>query len=147
MRRQAIPTAPEFRRGVQTCRKGRPSFDEWVRPQKVDPKGAEVVIRGDRDACADNGEGRRAERGGDSAFAGSYGGVPEVQRRAGQGGRGARGRPPLPELAEQARSVRRQEAHRYRWAVCGDQGARGRVLAMAGALDRRGPRMAQAGTL
>ncbi len=31
--------------------------------------------------------------------------------------------------------------------VRGDQGARGRVLAMAGALDRRGPRVAQEGTL
>src|SRR2546425_6159918 len=57
------------------------------------------------DACVDNGQGRGAERSGDSANAGGNGGLPEVQRGARQGRRGTRGRPPLPELAEQASSV------------------------------------------
>src|SRR6266700_7703297 len=120
----------------------------WVRREQRELiTEAEVVIRGDRNACADNGQGRRRERGGDTPNARSYGGVPEVQRRAGEGRGGTRGGPPPPELPGQARSVRRQEAHRHRRAICGDQGARGRVLVVAGALDRRGPRVAQASTL
>src|SRR3982074_2349908 len=55
--------------------------------------------------------------------------------------------PTPPGRGEQGRSVRWQEADRHRWTVRGDQGARCRVLAMAGALDRRGPRVAQAGTI
>jgi len=39
------------------------------------------------------------------------------------------------------------EAGRLYPSVYGDQGARGRVLAVAGPLDRRGPRMAEAGAL
>src|SRR2546425_12473689 len=89
--------------------------------------------RRERNACAGAGKGRRAERGGDPSSAGGYGGVPEVQRRAGQGGSGRRGWPPLPEFGRKACSVRRQEAHRNRRAVRGGQGAGGRVLAVAGA--------------
>src|SRR2546428_3128295 len=93
----------------------------------------------ERDACAGAGEGRRAERGGDPSYAGGYGGAREVQRGARQGGGGRRGWPPLPERGGKACSVRRQEAHRDRRAVRGGQGAGGRVLAVAGALDGRGP--------
>src|SRR5207245_1676031 len=75
------------------------------------------------------------------------GGVPEIQRRPGQGGGRGRGRPPLPERAGKAPSIRRQEAVRHRRAVRGDQGAGGRVLVVAGALDRRSHRVAQARTL
>src|SRR6266851_3632868 len=141
------PTVP-YDRTLRACRKGHLSFDEGGKASKARAQdGAEVVIRGDRDACADNRKGRRAERDGDSTNAGGYGRVPEVQRRAGQGGGGARGRPPSPELGGQARSVRRQEAHSHRRTVHGEQRAGGRVLALAGALNRRGTRVAQAGTL
>src|ERR1700737_2308487 len=103
-------------------------------------------IGGDRDAGDGAGEGRRAEWVGEAADGGRYGGVPEVQRRVGQGGGRSRERPSLPERAGQARSVRRQEPHRHRWAVRGSQGARGRLLAVAGELGRRGARVGQAGT-
>src|SRR5205823_14965422 len=58
-----------------------------------------------------------------------------------------RGWPPSSELAGQAPSIRRQEADRHRRTVRGDQGAGGRVLVVAGALDRRSHRVAQARTL
>src|SRR5712691_5458989 len=98
-------------------------------------------------ACADLGEGRRAERGGDPADAGGNGGVPEVQRGARQGGRRRRVRPSLSELAGQAGAVRRQEAESHRRALRGEQGACGRILAVAGALAGRGLGMAEAGAL
>src|SRR6266849_344989 len=104
-------------------------------------------LGGNKDARAGAGKGRRAERVGDPPDGGGYGGVPEVQRRAGQGGGSTREWSPIPELAGQARSVRRQEAHRHRRAICREQGTRRRVLAVAGAISRRGPRVAQAGTL
>src|SRR5207253_5110995 len=94
-----------------------------------------------------NGKGRVSEREGDTSHAGSDGGLPEVRRGAGQGRGGARGRQAAPELAGQAGSVRRQEAYSHRRTVRGDQGACGRILALAGAVDRRGPRVAEAGTL
>src|SRR5438309_11771686 len=84
----------------------------------------EVVIKGDRDACTDTGKGRRPERGGGSPDTGGYGRVPEVQPGTGQGRGCDRGWPPLPKRPGQARSVRRQEAHRHRRAIRGDQGAR-----------------------
>src|SRR2546428_1599214 len=104
-------------------------------------------LGGNRDARAGAGKGRRAERVTDPPDGGGYGGVPEVQRRAGQGGSSTREWSPVPELAGQGRSVRRQETHRHRRAICRDQGTRRRVLAVAGALVRRGPRVAEAGTL
>src|SRR5467141_3856260 len=65
-------------------------------------------IGGERDACNGAGKGRRAERGGNPAHARGDGGVPEVQRSAGQGGNRSREWPPLPELPGQASSVRGQ---------------------------------------
>src|SRR2546425_12518905 len=101
--------------------------------------------RGERDACAGAGKGRRTEQSGDPSNAGGYGGAREVQRGAGQGGRRRRGWPPLPERGGKAGSVRRQEAHRDRRAVRGGQGGGGRVLAVAGGARGRGHRMAQTG--
>src|SRR5438034_569944 len=108
---------------------------------RINPTG------GDGHACADTGEGRPSEQGGDTPDATGDGGVSEVQRRAGQGGGGDRRWPALPELAGQAPSVRGQEAHGHRWAVRGDQRARGRLLAVAGAVDGRGDGVAQARAL
>src|SRR5205807_3060153 len=42
--------------------------------------------RGERDACAGAGKGRRTEQSGDPSYAGGYGGAREVQRGARQGG-------------------------------------------------------------
>src|SRR5207245_2618933 len=61
--------------------------------------------------------------------------------------RGRRRRSARAERAGKARAIRREEAERDRRAVRGDERARGRVLAVAGAFDGRGPRVAQAGTV
>src|SRR5437773_4346052 len=117
--------------------------EAWTGPEslRINPTG------GDGHACADTGEGRPSEQGGETPDARGDGGVSKVQRGAGQGGGGDRGRPALPELAGQAPAVRRQETHDHRRAVRGDQRARGRLLAVAGAVDGRGDGMAEARAL
>src|SRR5437867_12994252 len=91
--------------------------------------------KGDRDACTDPGKGRRSERGADPPDPGGHGRVPEVQPGAGQGGGGNRRWPTLPERPGQTRSVRRQEAHRHRRAIRGEEGAGGRVWVVVGAVE------------
>src|SRR5205807_7831231 len=83
----------------------------------------------------------------EAAVAGDSRRVPELQRRAGQGRGGRRSWPPLPKLEGETRSIRRQEADRDRRAVRRSQGASGRLLAVAGALNGRSRRVAEACTL
>src|SRR6266851_460832 len=65
------------------CRKRHLSLDEWVRPSQAQAHNkTEVVVRGDRDACADIGQGRRAERGGGSPGARRAGAFGSTARSA-----------------------------------------------------------------
>src|SRR5437773_11054500 len=81
--------------------------------------------RGDTDACASAGKGRRTEQSADSPNAGGYGGAGEVQRGAGQGGGRRGGRRPFPELAGQGGAVGRQDAKGHGRSVGGDHAAGG----------------------
>src|SRR3989442_1643796 len=105
------------------------------------PKGLRIKSkrrRGDRDACASACEGRQSD-GGDPSDAGGYGGVPEVQRGAGQGGRRRGSWPSLPELAGEAGSVGREKGPGHRRGVAPGKGARGRVMAVGGGALRAVP--------
>src|SRR5215472_10316285 len=68
----------------------------------------------------------------------------KVQRRAGKGGHHAGGRGAPRELERQARQIRGRKAHGDRWAFHGIEGTGSRLLALAGEVDGRSGRVAEA---
>src|SRR2546428_14187523 len=102
-----------------------------MRPQRARAKnGVQGSNKGDKDACTGTGKGGRADRCGGPSNAGGYGGVPKVQRRAGQGGGCPGGRPPPPRVSRPTRAVLGAEMDRLRVVVGPEQRGPARATAL-----------------
>src|SRR3954464_8781421 len=114
------------------------------RPDRSRGKKPAARTPGDDNAIHGDGEGEQGLRSWRAARREDPYRDGEVQRGAGEGRGDAGRRGPPCELQGSARPVRREQEDGHRWSVRGDEGAGGRLLALAGEVEGRGDRVAQA---
>src|SRR3954470_3990454 len=123
------------------CRSPAPSFVALIEAEVRKPAAR---TPGDDNAIHGDGEGEQGLRSWRAARREDPDRDGEVQRGAGEGGGDAGRRGPPCELQGSPRPVRREQEDGHRRSVRGDEGAGGRLLALAGEVEGRGDRVAQA---